>query len=71
MLSKIEEKREMECPYLEKTRVELCGASVRALARVEPDEQAYCSTEEHYRCPTLLGHLLRAGARERHNRLRN
>ena len=55
-------KFKMECPYLETGAFRpVCGASP---ARRTPDEHeagAYCTTEEHYNCPALLGHVLRGG----------
>lgn len=55
----------MECPYLENHAAEaICGASVGLVAPDQDDKTAYCSTEEHYRCPMLLGRILRAHARK-------
>lgn len=55
----------MDCPYLEtggKNRVCKAASSLPkhdASSMEELDE--YCMTEEHYRCPSLLGHVLRGG----------
>lgn len=52
----------MECPYFEAGTVRrVCNAS---LTRLAPDTEKacnYCTTEEHYRCPMLLAHVLRGG----------
>ena len=53
-----------ECPYLEKKELKsICGASITAFTPA--DESDYCSTEEHYRCPMLISHMLRAAAGKR------
>jgi hypothetical protein len=54
----------MECPYLEKGRVAMCGASITMMVPSIEEEKTWCSTEDHYRCPMLLGHVLRSGARK-------
>ncbi|MBI4949865.1 MAG: hypothetical protein HY955_06940 [Deltaproteobacteria bacterium] len=41
---------------------ETCVASVTLLAPTTEEAEEYCLTEEHYRCPLLLGHVLRSGA---------
>ncbi|MBI2412084.1 MAG: hypothetical protein HYV24_02610 [Deltaproteobacteria bacterium] len=51
----------MNCPYLEKGKVEMCAASITLLAPSVEETEEYCSTEEHYRCPMLLSHVLRSG----------
>lgn len=53
---------EMECPYREKGRVTVCGASITHMTTSIDDEEAFCATEEHYRCPMLLAHVLRKGS---------
>ena len=40
----------------------ICNASVTLMAPGENDIVAYCTTEEHYRCPMLLSKLLRGGS---------
>jgi len=53
----------MDCPYLggiESMRI--CNASVTLMAPGGNDIVAYCTTEEHYRCPMLLSKLLRGGS---------
>ena len=52
----------MNCPYLEKGMTEMCAASITLLAPSAEEAEEYCLTEEHYRCPMLLGHVLRSGA---------
>jgi len=52
----------MNCPYFEKGMTEMCVASVTLLAPTMEETEEYCLTEEHYRCPMLLGHVLRSGA---------
>lgn len=53
----------MKCPYLEQGKVvSLCFASVNFIMPEEDDLKEYCKTEEHYRCPMLLSHVLRGGA---------
>ena len=56
------EKMEMECPYQEKGRVTVCGASITRLHTSMEDQEAFCGTEDHYRCPMLLAHVLRLGS---------
>lgn len=52
----------MDCPYLETGRKSrLCSAASSLMAPSIEDADTYCTTEEHYRCPMLLGHLLRGG----------
>ncbi|HBG46552.1 MAG TPA: hypothetical protein DDW94_06120 [Deltaproteobacteria bacterium] len=51
-----------ECPYLEKGNKAVCAASISLLAPTVEDEESYCLTEEHYRCPMLLSHVLRRGS---------
>ncbi|MBI5643704.1 MAG: hypothetical protein HY954_09560 [Deltaproteobacteria bacterium] len=51
----------MECPYLEAGTVHVCGASTRMMETTRDDEEEYCATEEHYRCPMLLSYVLRGG----------
>ena len=52
----------MECPYLETdTEKSVCVASVTHLTPGGDDSENYCATEEHYRCPMLLAHVLRGG----------
>lgn len=53
---------EMECPYHEKGRAAVCGASITRLLTSTEDEKAFCASEEHYRCPMLLAHVLRKGS---------
>lgn len=54
----------MECPFLEKGRVAMCGASITMMAPSVEEEETWCNTEDHYRCPMLLSHILRSGARK-------
>ena len=50
----------MICPYLEHGAAErVCNASVTLMAPDDCDTVEYCSSEEHYRCPLLLAHVLR------------
>jgi len=52
----------MECPYFERDEGKsICGASVTQMTPEEGDPATYCTTEEHYRCPMLLAHVLRGG----------
>ncbi len=54
----------MTCPYLEHGAAErVCGASVTLMEPDDCDTGQYCSSEEHYRCPILLAHVLR-GSRD-------
>lgn len=55
----------MECIHLEKCgKNGVCNASLSLMAPSIFERQVYCDTEEHYRCPILLAHYLRAGRRE-------
>ncbi len=60
--NKEKKKMEMECPYHEKGRTALCGASITQMSTSAEDEESFCATEEHYRCPMLLSHVLRKGS---------
>lgn len=52
----------MDCPYLETgTKSRFCGASITRLIPGMEETAKYCKTEEHYRCPMLLAHVLRGG----------
>lgn len=42
----------------------MCGASITMMVPSIEEEKTWCSTEDHYRCPMLLGHVLRSGARK-------
>jgi hypothetical protein len=53
----------MACPYLSLKEKSVCEASVSARS-LQAEFEPYCTTEEHYRCPTLLGHLLRASRKK-------
>ena len=56
----------MECPYLERDgKKSVCCASVTQLTPEGGDSENYCTTEEHYRCPMLLAHVLRGGRKSR------
>ncbi len=37
-----------------------CGASLTRLLPGAEEVASWCSTEDHYRCPMLLSHVLRA-----------
>ncbi|MFQ5735855.1 MAG: hypothetical protein ACE5GY_03210 [Thermodesulfobacteriota bacterium] len=51
-----------ECPYLDAGRIiKLCKASDTLLMPSTERHKRYCSSDEHYRCPVLLGHVLRSG----------
>lgn len=53
----------MECPYLEPGRVaRFCNASISLMIPSVEESSCYCTTEEHYRCPMLVSHILRGGA---------
>ncbi|MEK7678828.1 MAG: hypothetical protein AAB356_01425 [Deltaproteobacteria bacterium] len=50
----------MICPYLEHGAANrVCNASVTLMKPDDRDTVQYCSSEEHYRCPLLLAHVLR------------
>lgn len=50
----------MDCPYLGHRPNEIvCNASVKHLAPDSLERAERCETEEHYRCLTLLGFVLR------------
>ena len=50
------------CPYLEEGRtIKSCNASRTLLVPSIERHGAYCSNDDHYRCPVLLGHVMRAG----------
>lgn len=49
----------MDCPYLGAYGEKVCIASLTNM--VWEENRLYCRTEEHYRCTTLLGHVLRGG----------
>lgn len=49
----------MDCPYLESNVNMVCRASVTNLTPTAEERVSYCTTEEHYRCPMLLAHILR------------
>ena len=52
----------MGCPYLERGRTSgFCSASVTLMVPSMEETDEYCRTEEHYRCPMLLAHVLRGG----------
>lgn len=56
----------MECPYLEEEITESrCNASVTNLVPSVEEKVSYCTTEDHYRCPMLLAHVLRGEKRMR------
>lgn len=57
-----------ECPYLERGDPAVCGASITMMAPTVEEEESWCGTEDHYRCPMLLSHVLRAGNMSRHRR---
>lgn len=62
----------MECPYWGISMAKrFCGASATLTAPSTEDADEYCKTEEHYRCPMLLGHLLRGGDAGLANRMSN
>lgn len=53
------------CPYLEEGRIiKSCGASRTLLVPSIERHGAYCSGDDHYRCPVLLGHVMRSGRPE-------
>lgn len=53
------------CPYLEEGRIiKSCNASRTLLVPSIERHGAYCSGDDHYRCPVLLGHVMRAGRPE-------
>lgn len=55
----------MECMYLEKCgKNGICSASISLMVPSIFERQVYCGTEEHYRCPMLIAHTLRAGSRK-------
>lgn len=55
----------MECPYLENHKVASnCAASIGLMTPSADDMAVYCATEEHYRCPMLLGRILRSQTRK-------
>lgn len=59
---KRKEKRNMGCPYLERGVITgYCNASVTLMTPSIEETGEYCETEEHYRCPMLLPHVLRGG----------
>ncbi|MBI1912033.1 MAG: hypothetical protein HYS21_08520 [Deltaproteobacteria bacterium] len=52
----------MECPYLEGgNKASYCNASFTLMVPSMDEKTTYCDTEEHYRCPMLLSHVLRGG----------
>ena len=52
----------MGCPYWETGKaMSVCNASVTLMTPGSDDADNYCATEEHYRCPMLLAHVLRGG----------
>lgn len=52
----------MECPYLEPGQAaRFCSASVSLMIPSIEESMSYCTTEEHYRCPMLVSHILRGG----------
>lgn len=55
----------MDCPYLttgqrKEMTGRFCGASLTRLLPGAEEVASWCSTEDHYRCPMLLSHVLRA-----------
>jgi len=42
----------------------VCNASISHMVPRLFDYDAYCNSEEHYRCPILLAYTLRDGYRE-------
>ena len=53
----------MECPYLEEGVLKrVCNASVTRMSPGVHETSLYCTTEEHYRCPVLLAHVLRGAS---------
>ncbi|HBR17189.1 MAG: hypothetical protein A3G39_09480 [Deltaproteobacteria bacterium RIFCSPLOWO2_12_FULL_43_16] len=56
----------MECIYLERCgKNGICNASLTLMVPSIFERQVYCdTTEEHYRCPILIAHTLRAGSRK-------
>ncbi len=53
----------MICPYLEHGAAgRVCNASVTLMEPDDCDTVEYCSSEEHYRCPLLLAHVLRGSS---------
>lgn len=51
-----------KCMYLSEEAV--CNASISHMSPRLFDYDAYCNSEEHYRCPILLAYTLRDGYRE-------
>ncbi len=50
------------CPYLEEGRIiKSCNASRTLLIPSVDRHGAHCSGDDHYRCPVLLGHVMRSG----------
>lgn len=57
---------ELRCPYLEVAAGGgSCAASPASRAPGADEAEEYCRSEEHSRCPTLLGYLLRGSRRGR------
>jgi len=55
----------MDCPYLssgktKEVKAQFCGASFTRMAPGVEEVASWCSSEDHYRCPMLLSHVLRA-----------
>lgn len=52
----------MGCPYLTEGKVNrVCVASSTLMEPESGEVDIYCATEDHYRCPMLLAHVLRGG----------
>lgn len=52
----------MECPYFKASmKGSVCKAAINIFTPCAEEAVNYCATEEHYRCPILLAHVLRGG----------
>lgn len=51
-----------KCEHLNDESV--CSASFSSMVPSLFDYDAYCNSEEHYRCPILISHALRDGYKE-------
>lgn len=61
MIKKNEEKKEMDCPYLEITPQRECSGATNKREHARPENMGfdeYCVDEEHYRCPIVLARAL-------------
>lgn len=50
----------MKCPYLEADKNNICNASLTHMTPSVYEVKLYCTSEEYYRCPTLLAYTLKA-----------